>query len=558
MLNLRMLFIVSFVLSNLFWAVPASAHPHHSQPGHKAPTYEMTAPAEVSQAGYRLILSIVDSTTGKPIAARFGFEVDGRPYVPAALNKHGIRFVSIHTSKKQRATVLYSRGTGAVELALPKGARQGELFVTKGYEFLTQQIPFEISDSTTTITVRLTRWSKLRQQGWISTEEHLHYERTDPVHDADWLTILRAEGLVHAHFMVLKGGNLPGIWAQQYAYGKKGQGTDGTRLLVPGEEFRGRKQGHINLLGLGKVIAPITVGGQGKPPHPYNYPALHDVFLQARRSGGIGGPAHGGAYGGNPTAVVDTVLGAAEFFEISNTHLYYTELWYRLLNCGYMIAPAAGTDLPNFPFRDRWQPLLGETRMVVKVGRSRDFETWKSAVRNGEVFVSSGPMLRFEVGGAGLGKTVHLPAGGGEVMLAAELAFQQPLQSFEIIRNAQPIDVDITKSHLAGVHRWKIHQPLRINQSCWLAARATGPKKAALEKQTGIKQNTMAHTAAIRVIVGNQPITSPKDAKQLVSELTAHQEAYRSSGRFQKDEHRKRMLTLFQQAIDKLQQQAAP
>ena len=80
----------------------------------------------------------------------------------------------------------------------------------------------------------------------MPADEHLHYDRIDPRHDADWLDIMAADGLTHGHFMVLKGGNLPGVWAKQYAYGKEGQATDGKRLIVPGEEFRDSRQGHIS------------------------------------------------------------------------------------------------------------------------------------------------------------------------------------------------------------------------------------------------------------------------------------------------------------------------
>jgi hypothetical protein len=306
----------------------ALAHPHHRARGHRGPTYEITAPAKSDPDDRRLVLRIVDDSTGEFTAARVTMLVDGENFTPRAVNEHGLRFVSIHTAKKQRATVIYARGSGPLEVSLPAAANHGEVVVTKGYEFLTSRTAFKVSDKETSITARLKRWSKIRDDGWMPADEHLHYERIDPEHDADWLDMLAAEGLTHAHFMVLKGGNLPGIWAQQYAYGKDGQATDGRRLIVPGEEFRGRRQGHINLLGLGAVIQPISIGGLGQPPHPFNSPTLHDVFLEARRSGGIGGPAHGGTLARNSTAVVDTVLGAAEFFEIANTHLYETDMWY--------------------------------------------------------------------------------------------------------------------------------------------------------------------------------------------------------------------------------------
>ena len=526
----------------------------HEHGGHRGPTYEVTAPATPSVDSPRVTLRVVDDSTGKPIAARFSVLVDGRDHVPDALNPHGLRFVSIHTSKKQKVVVLYARGSGPVAFALPPDATEGEIAVTKGYEFTPQRLPFTVKGGVASATVRLRQWSTIREDGWLPADEHLHYDRLDPTHDADWLDMMAGDGLTYGHFMVLQGGNLPGVWAKQYAYGPKGEATDGRRLIVPGEEVRDPRQGHINLLGIGSVIRPISTGGMGTPPHPFNYPALHDVLLEARKSGGIGGPAHGGALARNSTVAVDTILGAAEFFEIANTHLYKTDVWYRLMNCGFIVPPVAGTDLPNYPFRDAWQPLLGETRTYVRVGKHRDFPSWKKAIRRGETFVSSGPLVRLTVNGVGPGGTVRLPA-SGPVEIRAELSSPQPLASLEIIRNGQSLDLKPAQTKADGIHRWTVRHPVKIDESCWVAARGSGVAKEALQQATEIKQNAIAHTAAVRIIVGDRPIRSSTDARQLIAEMTRHRGAYRTEGRFERAEHRARLLNLFDQAIQKLEPQ---
>ena len=535
-------------------ALVAQAHPSHGNAGHVTPTFEITAPATPKPGDKRITLRVLDGASQQFTAARIILSLDGKQFVPAAVGKHGIRFVSIHTRKKQRTTMIYARGSGPVEIVVPPGTKRGEVIVTKGYEYLSSRVVFECPNMSTTLTARLNRWSKIRDKGWLPADEHLHYDRSDPTRDKEWFDMLAADGLTHGHFMVLKGGNLPGVWGKQHAYGKKGQATNGQTLLVPGEEFRGRRQGHINLLGLGELIEPISIGGLGQPPHPYNSPALHDVFRKVQRSGGIGGPAHGGAYAPNSTAAVDTILGAAEFFEIANTHLYNTDVWYRLMNCGFIVPPAAGTDLPNFPFREHWQPLFGETRMYVQTNKQIDFDSWKRAVRAGRVFVSSGPIPQLRINDVLPGGIVRLPAAGGEITIDAELACPQTLETFEVVRNSQPLTAEIQKSHAAGVHRWRIRQRLPIRESCWIAARGTGPNKAALFQNTKIRQRAMAHTAAIRVIVGDQPIRSPRDAQAFIAELSKHQQAYRSQARFERASDRSRMLELFDQAIKKLEQ----
>ena len=522
----------------------------HEPLGHRGATYEATSP--LIPEGKCLRLDIVDQATGRPTAARFSLAINGEPYTPETLGPGGIRFLSIHTSKKQRFVALYGRGTGPVEVPLNEDARRVTIRVAKGFEYLPEDASFDVSKHATHARVELTRWSDIQKDGWRPAEEHLHYERLDPKHNEDWLAMLAADDLSVGHFMMLVGGNLPGVWADQYGYGPTGIASGSGGLLVPGEEYRDTLQGHINLLGLGEIIPPIQAGGRN---HPYNYPLLHDVLRQARRSGGIVGPAHGAAYGGSATGIIDTVLGAVDFLEIANTHLCYTDVWYRLMNCGYLVPPVAGTDLPNYPFRDPWQPMLGEVRTYVRNGGTNDFDSWKQAVRSGETFVTSGPIIRLDADGVGPGQTLHLPPGGAEVTIRVQLASPRPPESLELIRDGEPVPMEIEKRLDSRVHRWLARGRLRIDESCWLAARGQGVAKLALERGTGIRQSTMAHTAAVRVLVGEAPIRSHDDAEFLIDGLKRQFDFYSMKGRYREPEHKDRMLQLIREAIAKLEPQ---
>jgi hypothetical protein len=311
-------------------------------------------------------------------------------------------------------------------------------------------------------------------------------------------------------------------------------------------------QGHINLLGIEEVIPPILTGTSD---HPYNYPALYDVFQRARDLGGLVGPAHGTALGRSPTGIADTVLGAVDFFEIANTHLCKTDVWYRLMNCGYVVPPAAGTDLPNFPFRDKWQPLLGEVRMYVNTGGKVDFESFKQAVREGKSFVSSGPIIDVTVDGVGPGGTIRLPRGGGEVLVTAELSGPRPLGTFDVLLNSEPLDAEIEKKKDGPIHRWRIAKRVRITRSSWLAARGEGVAKRALKQHTRIAQNTIAHTGAVRVLLADEPIKSAQDAAFLIRHLRSQVELYGSKAKYKEPQDKDRALGLFQSAIKELERQ---
>ena len=524
--------------------------------GHRDRTYEIRAAAEPT-AGTRFVeLDIREAGKGKRVAARFSLEVDGESWAPDALSAGGIHFTSIHARKKQRQVVLFSRGNDKVRFALPEGAGALTVHAVRGYQYRPQSKQVDIPSGLEKIevTVSLSRFTRLGEAGWHAGDEHLHYERRDPRHDADWLAMMEADGLSHGFFMVLKGGNFDDVWAQQYAYGEAGSGRGDERLLITGEEFRGSMQGHNNLLGHSALLEPISVGGMGRPPHPYQSPSTHEMLVRTRELGGIGGPAHGGTFGQASTAVMDALNGASEFFELANTHLLELAPWYRVLNCGTILAPVAGTDLPNFPFRDFWQPFFGETRTYVNVENASDFSEWKSAVRNGRVFISSGPLLeKITVNGEGLGSVVELPKEGGGVVVKAVLASALPLSRMEVIINGQPVDwIEKQLTSDEGAYRWELHHELDISESCWIAVRAFGPRKERLFSEGKILQRSMLHSAAIPVLVGGRPVRVESSIQEAEEELQRFREHYRSKGSFPDEETRAKMLELFDRASMKL------
>lgn len=545
----RLRFPAGCVLAGVLLALPAGLLGHEAS-GHHGPTYEVTTPIELSAGQKRLRLQVLDAATGRPAAARFSLEVDGHDYVPEGLDAGGLRFVSIHSGKQQRIAFTFARGTGPVEIPLPAGAGRVRIFLVKGFEFEPGEQTIEARGMLSEATFTLRRWSDVQARGWMPVEEHVHYDRLDPKYDRDWLTLLAADDIVQAHFMMLKGYNLPGVWASQFAYGPAGEATGDGRLIRPGEEYRDNLQGHINLLGVTEVVEPVLTG---MADHPENWPPFLDVLTRARAVGGVVGPAHGADLGLSSTGLADTILGRSDFFEIANTNRYALDNWYHLLNCGYIVPPVAGTDLPNFPSRAPWQPLLGEVRTYVKTGGDVSFAAFKTAIARGETFVTSGPMIAFSVAGVGPGGLVRLPAGGGDVTVEAELSSPRQLQQFEIVRQGEVLGLEIVKRQEAGINVWRIRARVRIEHSAWLAARGLGELKPALLAESGIRQNTLAHTAPVRVLVGEEPIASAADTEFLLRRLENQAALYRATGKFSRPEDRAHSAAIFEQAIRELE-----
>src|SRR5262249_31863352 len=140
------------------------------------------------------------------------------------------------------------------------------------------------------------------------------------------------------------------------------------------------------------------------------------------------------------------------------------------------------------------------------------FASWRKNVQQGRVFVSMGPMVRLSVNGAGPGDTVNLPAGGGEGSVEAELSAPPELRALELVRSGHAVE---TETRVAGdpIRKIKLRKKLKIEESCWLAARGTGVHIVALDR------DALAHTAAVRVLVGGHPIRSSEDSTWLITHL---------------------------------------
>ena len=532
-----------FSMACLLWVLPVLTHAHE----HTPVTHSFNEAEEPE--GPKLHLNIVDRSSGRPISARFSLKVDGEPYFPEWINDHGISFTSIHLRRNQRSTMQFAKGTGTVELSLPANAKEVTVAAAKGFEYFLETTTVALTGQTTEVALELQRWVNLKADGWIAIDEHLHFDRLSAEDDSKWFSMFEADGLEAGHFMVLKGGMTPGVWSRQFAYGEAGQGTDGKHMLIPGQEYRDNQQGHINLLGLDEVILPYSTGGMGTPAVKENYPPLHDILQTTRNRNGFAGVAHGGTLGGHSVSLADAVLGAVDFWELSNGFIYNTENWYRLMNCGIFLPMAAGTDLPNSPFRDDWQPMFGAIRTYVDTGGDFSCESFQEALRAGRSFISGGPLIDFRVDDLGMGGTLHLPEGGGTVTVRAALHSPLPLGELIVVQDGNDLSANVRKRKINGVNRWSIEADIQVTESGWLSAWGRGTR---IDAQSF---DAMAHAGVVKVIVGDQAVESADDAEILIRSFEELVEFYKTSGVYESSSHRQEVVDLFQKAIGKLRPQ---
>tara|TARA_Y100001934_G_scaffold276617_1_gene373560 strand:+ start:1516 stop:3099 length:1584 start_codon:yes stop_codon:yes gene_type:complete len=505
--------------------------------------------------GRPLSFRVVDADSGKDVAARFSLKINGIGYQPDRIISNGLRFVSVHESKKQVFVACYSSGKGMVQLQIPDAAQSVELSVAKGFQYLPRRIRLKAEEIGETIVVKLRRWVDLSAKGWRSADAHLHYDRFNRKADRLWYAMMEGDGLDSAHFMFLKGGKVPGEWAVQYGYGKKGEGMKQGRLLTAGMEYRDSAQGHINLLGMPEIVQPIMAGTRGLP----NYPTLESVLRRTSKLHGLPVVAHGGSLGRSTTVMLDGILGAPEAIEIGNSHLFSLENWYTLLNLGYPYSPVAGTDLPNFPERDWWQPFLGGMRMYVDTRGADGFEAWKEGLKKGRVFVSSGPLLtEFKVAGKSFAGSMPLYS-AQSVAIYAEVASPADLglTSFELIQNGRSIPATLKKIESQGLVRWRLENRIRVDESCWFAVRAQGIpirvlQRALLTPTPYHRREAVMHSAPVMVTIKGKAVLLEENARNVMKQLEDQRGFYETNARHDKDAHKAEMLGLFDRAINRL------
>lgn len=287
------------------------------------------------------------------------------------------------------------------------------------------------------------------------------------------------------------------------------------------------------LPGTSRLIEPYSTGGMGWPKVVENYPPLYDVLSAAQSQGGLAGAAHGGTLGQSPTAIADSILGGIDFWEISNGFIYRTENWYRLMNAGIFLPPLAGTDLPNSPARETWQPMLGSIRSFIHTSGRREMESFKNALTHGRVFISGGPAIELTADGKTMGETLRLKSGEHRVSVRATLSSPRTLEEFVLVRDGKPYPVEIRKSVRDGINKWVIEARIPVSQSGWIAAWARGEQVPA---QGDI--DVMAHTNAIRIQVDDQPFASKEAKNDLMDTLLKGKAFYAQKGAYKNEDQR--------------------
>jgi TolB protein len=496
----------------------------------------------------RIALRIVDAR-GKPVAARvFVTGADGRAYAPDDAWMHADD--SFDRSERP-FEAHYFDTSGASEVTVPAGTVQVD--VMRGFEFAFEQRRVEVrAGATASLTVQLRSKIPYEPAEWVSGDVHVHMNyagtyRNTPSHLVEQAA---AENLAIIEDLVVnKEQRIPDI---AYFSPKLDTASTKDHLLLHGQEFHTSYWGHIGLLNLTRNFILPGYAAYPNTAAASLYPANANVADMAHEQGALVGYVHPFDSFPDPTKEdaltaelpADVALGKVDYIEVLgfSDHKSTAEVWYKLLNCGFRLPAAAGTDFMGNYASLRGPVGLNRVYAEIKPGPLK-IEPWLASIKAGRTFATNGPLLQFSLGGQGIGGEVRLEK-KQEVKFSAEMSSIVPVDHLQIVCNGKvarelKFDGKRTAAHLDG--------SISLGASGWCVLRAFSDKA----EYPILDLYPYATTSPVYVSAAGATVHNPGDADYFVAWVDRLISAARSNTSWNTEAEKESVLSMLNDAREK-------
>jgi hypothetical protein len=453
--------------------------------------------------------SVVDAGTRRPTPVRLAFRSrDGR-YLPPYGHRTEINdaFFQDYGAdlKLGDASFAYIDGTFQVELPV------GEVYLemTKGYEYQAVRQKLDIRPGQRELNLEIPRLVDFRSQGWVSADTHVHF-----VSPTTGVLEGQAEGL---NLINLLAAHLGDLFTNvgDLSYGPL-TSKDGDTIVWVGTENRQHILGHIGLLGVhGNPVYPMSASG---PEESYLgdplWSSLAEWADRCREQEGLAVGVHFPYPTGEVAA--DIIMGKLDAIELWPGNEGFNTLrcmdWYRYLNCGYRLPAVGGTDKMGA------NEAVGANRVYVHLGEAEfNFGNWAKAVRRGNTFMTTGPLLLFSVDGHAPGEEIQFRSGGGKLGLEARATCFFPIHRLEVVFNGRVV---ASREQPEGARELILKDEVQVPGPGWIAARCSSRYSSA---GTGQVPGKVAHTSPVYIVVPGQELFSPPAAAYFLTLLDGAQ-----------------------------------
>jgi len=357
---------------------------------------------------------------------------------------------------------------------------------------------------------------------WVSADVHVHMNyggeyRNTPAH---LVTQALAENLGIVNSLIVnKEQRFPDI-----VYG--GLRTDAASradaLVVHGQEYHTSYWGHLGLLDIsGGVILPGYVGYPNTAASSL-YPMNADVADMAHSRGALVGYVH--PFDDYPQPIlkphealsmelpVDVALGKVDYLEVLGfaDHRATAHVWYQLLNLGFRIPAAGGTDAMA-DYSSLRGP-VGMNRVYARVSDDvsdaapLDENLWLAALKAGRSFATNGPLLGLTLGGAPIGGELKFAAAQTGVPFSVRLRSIVAVDHLELVCNGRVVRSFVTRK---PIDHGEFTGTIDLKDSGWCVARASTDAA----HYPVLDNYVYATTSPVYVTVAGRAPRSPEDAR---------------------------------------------
>jgi len=366
---------------------------------------------------------------------------------------------------------------------------------------------------------------------WVSADVHVHMNyggeyRNTPAHLA---MQAQAENLsIVNSLLVNKEQRFPDI---AYNGMQRDPASQPNVLVVHGQEYHTSYWGHLGLLDIsGGVILPGYAGYPNTAAASL-YPMNADVADIAHSRGALVGYVH--PFDDYPQPVskpretltnelpVDVALGKVDYMEILgfSDHRSTAHVWYQLLNLGFRIPAAGGTDAMA-DYSSLRGP-VGMNRVYARLPATApgerataagepapalDERQWMAALEAGRSFATNGPLLGFTLGGAEIGDELKFDAAQRQVRFSVRLRSIVAVDHLELVCNGR---VMRSFSARPPIDHGDFSGSIALKDSGWCVARAS----TEAGRYPVLDTYVYATTSPIYVTVAGARPRSPDDAR---------------------------------------------
>jgi TolB protein len=498
----------------------------------------------------RISLRVVDAR-GNLVAARvFVTGADGLAYAPDNAWMHADD--SFDRSERP-FEAHYFDNAGVSEMTVPAG--DVEVDVMRGFENHFERHKVEVkADGVAQLTVRLAPLlGELdATSNWVSGDVHVHMNyagtyRNTPAHLVEQAA---AENLgIVEDLVVNKEQRIPDM---AYFSPQLDSASTADHLLLHGQEFHTSYWGHLGLLNLAKNFILPGYAAYPNTAAASLYPANANVADMAHEQGALVGYVHPFDSLPDPAKEdpltselpADVALGKVDYIEVLgfSDHKSTAEVWYKLLNCGFRLPTAAGTDFMGNYASLRGPVGLNRVYAEMKPG-PLEIKPWLGAIKAGRTFATNGPLLRFSLGGQPIGGEVRLEK-KQEVRFSAEMFSMVPVDHLQIVCNGKvarelAIDSGGGSAHVQG--------SIPLGASGWCVLRAFSDKA----EYPILDLYPYATTSPVYVSMAGAPVRSAADAVYFVAWIDRLISAARSNTSWNTEAEKESVLSMLREARER-------